>query len=75
MFTVLGESPSGATYTILASAAIVGTGLTVLRISPQLTAAANTVAKDFLPSNLKVTATHANGVSLTYSVYLDGMDA
>lgn len=75
VFTVFGESPSGATYTILASAAIVGLGLTVLRISPQLTAAANTIAKDMLPSNIKVTATHANGVSLTYSVYLDGMDA
>ena len=74
VFTILGESPSGVTYTILASAAIVGTGLTVLRVSPQLTASANTIAKDLLPSNIKVTATHANGVSLTYSVYFDGQD-
>ena len=75
VFTIAGESPSGAAYTILASAAIVGTGLTVLRVSPQLTAAANTIAKDMLPQAVKVTATHANGVSLTYSVYFIGMDA
>jgi len=74
VFTISGESPSGTTYTILASAAIVGTGLTVLRVSPQLTAAANTIAKDMLPQAVKVTATHANGVSLTYSMYFVGMD-
>lgn len=74
VFTIAGVSPSGATYTVLASAAIVGTGLTVLRVSPQLTASANTIAKDMLPANLKVTATAANGVSLTYSMWFVGMD-
>lgn len=75
VFTVIGVSPSGTEYTILTSAAIVGTGMTVLRVSPQLTAAANTIAKDMLPQAVKVTATHANGVSVTYSVYFMGMDA
>lgn len=68
-FTVEGKDPtSGKYYTILASAAITGTGTTVLRIHPDLTAAANTVAKDMLPAVWRVTATASNGDSLTYSV-------
>lgn len=73
VFTIAGVSPSGAEYTILASAAITGTGLTVLRVSPQLTAAANTIAKDMLPQAVKVTATHGDADSITYSVYFIGM--
>ena len=75
VFTIAGVSPAGTEYTILASAAITGTGLTVLRVSPHMAAAANTIAKDILPQAIKVTATHANGVSLTYSMYFVGMDA
>lgn len=75
VFTIAGVSPSGTVYTILASAAITGTGLTVLRVSPQLTAAANTIAKDMLPQAIKVTATHADADSITYSMYFIGMDA
>jgi hypothetical protein len=75
VFTIAGVSPSGTEYTILASAAITGTGMTVLRVSPQLTAAANTIAKDMLPQALKVTATHADADSITYSMYFVGMDA
>lgn len=75
VFTILGCDPaSGKTYTILASAAIVGTGTTVLRVHPELTAAANTIAKDMLPAAVKVTATHANGVSVTYSVGFIGVN-
>lgn len=73
VFTIAGVSPSGTAYTILASAAIVATGMTVLRVSPQLTAAANTIAKDMLPAALKITATHANGVAVTYSMSFVGM--
>lgn len=74
VFTIAGVSPSGAEYTILASAAITTSGLTVLRVSPQLTAAANTIAKDMLPQAVKVTATHSDADSITYSVYFVGMD-
>jgi hypothetical protein len=75
VFTVAGVSPSGsAEYTILASAAITGTGLTVLRIHPSLTAAANTIAKDILPAALKITATHADTDSITYSVSFVGVE-
>lgn len=74
VFGIAGVSPSGAsTYTILDSAAITGTGLTVLRVSPHLTAAANTVAKDILPSEIKVTATHADTDSITYEVDFIGV--
>lgn len=75
VFTILGVSPNGsAEYTILASAAITGTGLTVLRVSPQLTAAANTIAKDMLPSALKITAVHGDADSITYSMHFVGVD-
>lgn len=75
VFTISGVSPAGsAVYTILESAAITATGLTVLRISPHLTAAANTIAKDILPSELKVTATHADTDSITYEVRMVGME-
>jgi len=68
-FTIQGVSPLGTdTYTILASAAITGTGTTVLRVYPGLTAAANTVANDALPPLWQVTATAGDADSLTYSV-------
>lgn len=73
VFTIYGVSPQGVDYSILASAAITGTGLTVLRVSPQLTAAANTIAKDILPQAIKVTATHADADAITYSAYFIGM--
>lgn len=76
VFTIAGVAPSknSAVYTILESAAITGTGLTVLRISPHLTAAANTIAKDMLPDALKITATHGDADSITYTVHLVGCD-
>lgn len=69
VFTIEGKDPtSGKYYSILASAAIVGTGTTVLRVHPELTAAANTVAKDMVPAVWRITATHADSDSITYSV-------
>lgn len=73
VFTIAGVM-DGAAYTILASAAIAATGTTVLRIHPELTAAANTIAKDVLPQAIKVTATHANGDSITYSLNFVGVN-
>ena len=73
-FAIDGVSPAGTTYNILTSAAVTGTGLTVLRVSPHLTAAANTVAKDIVPQAIKVTATHADADSITYSMYFMGME-
>lgn len=59
---------SGKYYTILASAAITGTGTTVLRVYPGLTAASNTVANDVLPSTWRVNLVHGDTDSITYSV-------
>lgn len=74
VFKVEGIDPAAsAAWTILESAAITGTGTTVLRIHPDLTAAANTIAKDFLPQAIKVTATHADADSITYSVGFVGV--
>lgn len=75
VFTIAGLDPtSSKAYTILASAAITGTGTTVLRVHPELTAAANTIAKDMLPATVKVTATHADADSITYSVGFVGVN-
>ena len=76
VFTIAGISPtaSATVYTILTSAAITATGLTVLRVSPQLTAAANTIAKDMLPAALKITCTAADSKSVTYEMRFIGTD-
>lgn len=69
VFTIQGKDVvSGKYYTLLASAAITGTGTTVLRVGPGLTAAANLVASDILPRTWRVIATHADSDSITYSV-------
>lgn len=68
-FTIQGKDPlSSKYYTILASVAISGTGTTVLRVHPDLTAAANTIAKDMLPRTWAVDAVHGDADSITYSV-------
>lgn len=69
VFTVKGKSSLGTDYyTILASAAITGTGQTVLRIYPGLTAVANLTASDILPAVWRVEAVHGDADSITYSV-------
>lgn len=74
VFTIKGHDPvSSETYTILESAAITTTGLTVLRVHPSLTASANTIAKDILPASITVTATHGDTDSITYSVGFAGV--
>lgn len=75
VFTLQGVDPgSDVAYTILASAAITGAGQTILRVHPELTAAANTIAKDMLPQGLKLVATHADADSITYSVGFVGVN-
>lgn len=73
VFTIQGVEPiSGNVYTILASAAITGTGTTVLRVHPSLTAAANTIAKDILPMAINIAAVHGDADSITYSIRFVG---
>lgn len=59
---------SGKTYTVLASAAITTVSTTVLKVGAGLVAAANLVANDVLPPVFRVTVTHGNANSITYSV-------
>ena len=64
-----GKDPaSGKYYTILESAAITGTSTTVLRVHPDLAAVANLTISDLIPSVFRVTMTHADADSITYSV-------
>ena len=59
---------SGKAWTLLDSAAIAATGTTILRISPHLTASANTIAKDIIPPVIRVNPVHADADAMTYSV-------
>lgn len=64
---------SGQYYTILASAALNGTGTTVLRVDPSLTASANTIAADIVPRKWRVISTHSSAtVTATVGVSLVG---
>lgn len=57
-------------YSILASAAIAAPGLTVLRVYPGLTAAANATANDVVPGYCQITSVIATGpCTATISAY------
>ncbi len=68
VFTIQGKDNLGILYPILVSAAIVGTGTTVLRVYPTITAAANTKATDLIPRTWNVKAVHGTADATTYSV-------
>ena len=55
-------------YTILTGAAIAAVGVTVLRVYPTMTAAANTIAVDFLPPTWRFRMAVADADAITYSV-------
>lgn len=62
------DGVSTKTLTLLTSAAITGISTTVLRIGPDYTASANVTAKEYVPNEWYVTATHADTDSITYTV-------
>ena len=67
--TIDGFDPLSATwYNILTGAAITATGRTVLRVHPEIPAAANLTAQDFLPEKYRVVMTHGDADSITYTV-------
>ncbi len=68
--TIEGVLASGAVYTILTSAAITATGRTALRVYPGITASANVAVSDVVPQTIKVTFTHGDADSITYSADL-----
>jgi hypothetical protein len=65
------DTASGKFWNLLTSTALTAvTGATprVLRVGRGLTAAANLVANDLVPEKVRITMTHGNGDSITYSV-------
>lgn len=62
---------SGKYYNLLTSAALTESGVPyvrVLKVGPGLPVTANVSANDALPSTIRVTMTHADSDSITYSV-------
>jgi hypothetical protein len=69
--TLQGVGPTGAAYTILASAAISATGQTVLRVYPGIAASANVSANDVTPITAQLSSVVATGpVTATISMQL-----
>jgi hypothetical protein len=70
--TVDGYDPvSGKYYNLITSAALTDSGAPytrVLRVGQGLTASANLTVLDVLPSTIRVTMTHGDADSITYSV-------
>lgn len=62
------DPASGKYILLLASATLSAVATIVLRISPELTASANLIAKDLIPETLQIVATGGNGGPITYSV-------
>lgn len=59
---------SGKAYALVTGAAITGVSTTTLRVVPGIVAAANVAVSDSLPDRIRVTLTHGDADSLTYSV-------
>lgn len=59
---------SGKWVTLLTSAAIAAVSTTVLKVYPDLTAVANLTVNDVVWETCRVTVTHGNSDSITYSV-------
>ena len=67
--TISGIDPvSGSIYTLLTGSAITATGTTVLQVHPEMAAVANLVGNAMLPQLTRLTMTHADADSITYSV-------
>jgi len=62
------DDTSGKWYNVLTGAAITATGTTVLRIGESMPASANLIATDAVSDNVRVTMTHGDTDSITYSV-------
>lgn len=67
------DDVSGKYYNILTSAAVTTVSTNVYRIGLGLTNSANLIVNDAIPDTLRITVTHANGNSITYSVAVNEM--
>lgn len=64
------DSVSGKVFTLLTGAAATGVSTVVMTVGLGVTAASNVAANDALPDTIKVTVTHGNATSCTYTVSL-----
>ncbi len=62
------DQTSGKAWTLLDSVALAAVGTTILRIGPELSASANTIAKEAIPPMIRVNPVHNDSDSMTYSV-------
>lgn len=62
------DAASNTWYNLLTGAAITGAGTTILKIGMGFPATANVSVPDILPNLLRLTMTHADADSITYSV-------
>jgi hypothetical protein len=62
------DSLSGDYYTILESAAVTGASNNIYKVFPGATAVTNLVANDIIPKTFRITMTHSDSDSITYSV-------
>ena len=68
-FTIQGRTgPEGPWYTVLASAALTAIGDVHMRVDPRLTASANLIAKDNVPSEFRVNVAVGDADATTYQV-------
>lgn len=61
------DATSDSWYTILTGAAITATGTTVLKVYPGIAVQANATASDILPQTWRLTMTHGDSDSITYT--------
>lgn len=67
--TIDGLDPgTGKYYNLLTSTALATVSTTTLRVGPGLTNSANLIANDVLPSTIRITVTHGDADSATYSM-------
>lgn len=75
VFNIEAKDPaSGDWYLLLDSTAVTAVSTTILKIHPNLTAVANSVAQDGLPLDLRVRPVHADADSITYTVGANMID-
>ncbi len=62
------DTLSGKLFNLLTGAALTAVVTRALRVAPGLVVAANLAANDHLPDKVRITMTHGNGITITYSV-------
>ena len=72
VFTIERYNPVADDWTaVLASAAVTAAGNTVMQVGPALTVVPNSQESESIPLTWRVTATHGDADSITYSVYAE----